>query len=337
MKITRELKLGLLFVITLFLLGWGIEFLKGKNVFSNDKEFYGVYNRIEGLLVANPVTVNGFEVGQVTDIGFTEDYSGKILVTMSVKEDFALPENSVARIYSSDIMGSKGVALVIGDSKNAAQSGDTLITSVEGGIAEAVNEQVRPIKNKAENLLLSMDTVVTVIQDLFNEKTRDDLSKSFSNINQTLQYMKNTTYNIDTLMTSERDRLAMIIGNLEGITRNIDSKKTAIGNTIDNLSAISDTLAGANLSKTLSRANQSIDQMNEILKKVNAGEGSAGKLINNDSLYDNLQAASHELNMLMLDMKLNPQRYVHFSVFGRGNKKNKYQPPKEDQIETSEE
>lgn len=337
MKITRELKLGLLFVFTLFLLGWGIEFLKGKNVFSNDKEFYGVYNRIEGLLVANPVTVNGFEVGQVTDIGFTEDYSGKILVTMSVKEDFALPENSVARIYSSDIMGSKGVALVIGDSKNTAQSGDTLKTSVEGGIAEAVNEQVRPIKNKAENLLLSMDTVVTVIQDLFNEKTRDDLSKSFSNINQTLQYMKNTTYNIDTLMTSERDRLAMIIGNLEGITRNIDSKKSAIGNTIDNLSAISDTLAGANLSETLSRANQSIDQLNEILKKVNAGEGSAGKLINNDSLYDNLEAASHELNMLMLDMKLNPQRYVHFSVFGRGNKKNKYQPPKEDQIETSEE
>lgn len=330
MKISRQFKLGILFAVTLFLLGWGIEFLKGKNLFSNARTYFGVYERIEGLLVANPVTVNGFEVGQVTRIGFTDDNSGKILVEMEVKRDFDLPANSIARIYSSDLMGSKAIALERGSSKTLAKDSDTLRTGVEGSIKDAVNEQVRPIKNKAENLMLSIDTVVTVIQDVFNPKTRDDLAKSFTSIEQTLASLKNTSYNIDTLVTAESNRLAMIIGNLESITRNIDSKGGEINNTIDNLSAISDTLANAKLSKTLNKANSSLEQITALLDKVNQGEGTAGKLLTNDSLYRNLESASHELNMLLRDIKLHPQRYVHFSVFGRGNKRNEYIPPEED-------
>ena len=330
MKISRQFKLGILFAVTLFLLGWGIEFLKGKNLFSDARTYYGVYERIEGLLVANPVTVNGFEVGQVTSIGFTDDNTGKILVEMEVKRDFDLPANSIARIYSSDLMGSKAIALERGSSKTLAKDSDTLRTGVEGSIKDAVNEQVRPIKNKAENLMLSIDTVVTVIQDVFNPKTRDDLAKSFTSIEQTLASLKNTSYNIDTLVTAESNRLAMIIGNLESITRNIDSKGDEINNTINNLSAISDTLANAKLSKTLNKANSSLEQITMLLDKVNQGEGTAGKLLTNDTLYENLESASHELNMLLRDIKLHPQRYVHFSVFGRGNKRNEYIPPEED-------
>jgi phospholipid/cholesterol/gamma-HCH transport system substrate-binding protein len=331
LKISREFKLGVLFVITLFLLGWGINFLKGKNFFSNTRTFYGVYNSIEGLLKANPVTVNGFEVGQVTDIDFTNDNTGRILVAMEVKSDFNVPKNTTARIYSSDIMGSKAINLQLGDSKTIAQPNDTLKTSVESSIKDAVNEQVRPIKNKAENLMLSIDTVVTVIQDVFNKQTRDELANSFTSINQSLEYLKNTTYNIDTLVSTERNRLAMIIGNLEAITRNIEAKESDINNTITNLSAISDTLANAELSKTLHRANSSIEQFTAILEKVNNGDGSAASFLNNDTLYRNLESASHEMNMLLRDMKLHPQRYVHFSVFGRGNKRNEYIPPEEDQ------
>ena len=331
MKISKEFKLGLLFVTTLVLLGWGVSFLKGKNIFSNNREFYGVYTQIEGLLVANPVTVNGMEVGQVTDIGFTEDNTGRIIVTMEVQNDFIIPENTVARIYSSDIMGSKAVALNLGTASSQASEGDTLRTSVEGGIKEAVNQQVAPIKRKAENLLSSIDTVVTVIQEVFNDKTRRGLENSFANIEQSLAYLKSTTYNIDTLVTSERDRLAMIVGNLESITRNIDAKEGEINNVINNLSSVSDSIANADISTTLKKANQSIDQITAITQKLNEGQGSAGKLLNNDSLYNNLEAATHELNMLLLDMKLHPQRYVHFSVFGRGNKRNEYTPPEEEE------
>lgn len=331
MKISKEFKLGLLFVVTLGLLGWGVSFLKGKNIFSNNREFYGVYTQIEGLLVANPVTVNGMEVGQVTDIGFTGDNTGRIIITMEVQNDFNIPENTVARIYSSDIMGSKAVALNLGNSSSQATSGDTLRASVEGGIKEAVNQQVAPIKRKAENLLLSIDTVVTVIQEVFNERTRQGLENSFASIEQSLAYLKSTTYNIDTLVTSERDRLAMIVGNLEAITRNIDAKEGEINNVINNLSIVSDSIANADISTTLKKANQSIDQITAITQKLNEGQGSAGKLLNNDSLYNNLEAATNELNMLLLDIKLHPKRYVHFSVFGRGNKRNKYTPPNEEE------
>ncbi|MGM0565236.1 MAG: MlaD family protein [Bacteroidota bacterium] len=329
MKISKQFKLGLLFAVTLFLLGWGIEFLKGKNLFSNAKTYYGIYERIEGLLVANPITVNGFEVGQVTNIEFTDDNTGKILVEMEVKKDFDLPANSTARIYSSDLMGSKAIAIERGSSEALAKDKDTLRTGVEGSIKDAVNEQVRPIKNKAENLMLSIDTVVTVIQDVFNPKTRDELAKSFTSIEQTLASLKNTSYNIDTLVTTESNRLAMIIGNLESITRNIDSKGDEINNTIDNLSNISDTLANAKLSTTLNKANSSLEQITMLLDKVNQGEGTAGKLLTNDTLYQNLESASNELNMLLRDIKLHPKRYLHFSVFGRGNKRNEYIPPEE--------
>jgi phospholipid/cholesterol/gamma-HCH transport system substrate-binding protein len=329
LKISKEFKLGVLFLTTLLLLGWGISFLKGKNIFSNNREFYGVYDQVEGLLVANPVTVNGFEVGQVTDIAFTEDNTGNIIVTMEVKNDFIVPKNTVARIYSSDIMGSKAIALNLGSSQETALPGDTLTASVESGLREAVNEQVRPIKVKAENLLMSIDSVVTVVQDVFNPRARDDLAKSFKSISEAMEYLKSTTYNLDTLVTSERDRLAMIVGNLESITRNIDSKEDKINNVINNLSTVSDSIANADISTTLKKANQSIDQITAITQKLNEGQGSAGKLLNNDSLYNNLEAATHELNMLLLDMKLHPQRYVHFSVFGRGNKRNEYIPPEE--------
>jgi phospholipid/cholesterol/gamma-HCH transport system substrate-binding protein len=332
MKHKKEILLGLFFITALLLLGWGIEYLNGKNIFRKSTYYHAVYNRIEGLLEANPVTVNGFTVGQVTDIAFAEDGVGKILVTFELKEELALPKNSIARIYSSDIMGSKAIALVLGDAKELAQAGDTLNTEVEGGIKEAVNKQVEPIKRKAENLLASLDTMVTVIQGVLNENTRRKLNRSFTNIEKSLDYLKNTTYNLDTLVTSEKDRLAMIVANLESITRNIDSKEDKVNNIINNLSSLSDTLASTDISTTLANTNQTLKDLSQIFNKLNGGAGTAGQLLNNDTLYRNLEAATAELNMLLLDMKLNPRRYVHFSVFGRGKKKNEYQPPTEEEM-----
>lgn len=333
MKIKKEFKLGLLFIVALLLLGWGISYLKGSDILFRGSRYYAVYSHIEGLLVANPVTVNGFEVGQVTDIDFASAEKGSILVEMEVNEDIDIPKNTVARIYSSDLMGSKAVALSLGNSKNYAQSGDTLSGSVEGSIKEAVNKQVQPIKQKAENLLLSVDTVVTAIQTVFNQNSRDKISRSLGSIEKSLTYLENTTYNLDTLMRSEKDRLAMIIGNIENITRNLDSKERQINHTIDNLSAISDTLATANISETLHKTNETLKELTSVMTKVNQGEGTAGMLLNNDTLYRNLESASHELNMLLRDMKLNPGRYVHFSIFGRSAKRNKYVPPEEDKKE----
>ncbi|MCF8308275.1 MAG: MlaD family protein [Bacteroidales bacterium] len=331
MKRKKEFQLGLLFVVALALLGWGISYLKGSDVLFGGTRYYAVYNHIQGLLVANPVTINGYEVGQVTNIDFASRAKGNVVVELEVNEDVDIPENSKAKIYSSDLMGSKAVSIELGDAPRIATHGDTLSSTVEGSIKEAVNKQVQPIKQKAEDLLLSVDTVVKAVQTVFKPSSRQKINNSLSSIENTLQYLESTTYNLDTLMKSERNRLSMIVGNIENITRNLDSKEAEINNTLDNLSAISDTLAGANISKTLHKTNKSLKQLTSIISKVNEGEGTAGMLINNDTLYRNLQSATRELNMLVKDMKHNPHRYLHFSIFGGGQKP--YVPPEEKEKE----
>lgn len=317
-------------MVALGLLGWGISYLKGSDILFGGSRYYAVYDHIEGLLVANPVTVNGFEVGQVTSIDFASKKKGSVLVELEVKEDIKIPENSVARIYSSDLMGSKAVSIELSESNQYVNKGDTLKSSVESSIKEAVNKQVQPIKQKAEDLLLSVDTVVTAIQTVFNQSSRERISRSLESVENTVKYLENTTYNMDTLMQAERSRLAMIVGNIENISRNLDDNQDKINRTLTNLAAVSDTLAQAEISTTLKNTNQTLEQLTAVMSKVNQGEGSAGMLINNDTLYRNLQSASHELKMLLKDMKLNPQRYVHFSIFGRGKKQNKYVPPEEE-------
>ena len=329
MKIKKEFQLGLLFVFALGLLGWGINYLKGSDILFGGEKYYAVYDHIEGLLVANPVTVNGFEVGQVTSIDFASEAKGSVLVEFEVNEDIAIPQNSIARIYSSDIMGSKAVQIQLGDSKKVVQTGDTLRSSVEASISEAVNKQVQPIKQKAENLISSVDTVVTAIHTVFNKKSREKISKSLASIENTVKYLESTTHSLDTLMKAERSRLAMIVGNIENITRNLNDNEDKINRTLTNLAAVSDTLAHADISTTLKNTNQTLEQLTAVMNKINEGEGSAGMLINNDTLYRNLQSASFELKMLLKDMKLNPQRYVHFSIFGRGKKQNQYVAPEE--------
>lgn len=331
MKIRKEFQLGLLFVLAMGLLGWGISYMKGSDILFRGSRYYAVYDHIQGLLVANPVTVNGFEVGQVTSIDFASEKKGSVLVEMEINEDIQIPKNSVARIYSSDLMGSKAVSIKLGDAAGYAKTGDTLSSSVESSIKEAVNKQVQPIKQKAENLLLSVDTVVTAIQTLFNEKSRQKINRSFESVENTVKYLENTTYNLDTLMKAERSRLAMIVGNIEKITRNLDSNEEEINRTLANLATVSDTLAQADISTTLKKTNQTLEELTSVMNKVNQGEGTAGMLVNNDTLYRNLETASYELKMLLKDMKLNPQRYVHFSIFGRGKKQNQYVAPEEGQ------
>jgi phospholipid/cholesterol/gamma-HCH transport system substrate-binding protein len=176
--------------------------------------------------------------------------------------------------------------------------------------------------------MLSIDSVLVIIKSIFNENTQKNLEQSFESIRYTIQNLEHTTYNIDTLVVTQRVKLANIIGNVESISLNIKKNNDKISNIITNFSSISDTLAKAKIASTIENANKSLKSFSEIIDKINRGEGSLGMLVNNDSLYNNLNGASKQLNELVEDVKLNPQRYVNISVFGGGKKKNKYEAPK---------
>ena len=315
MKLSREFIVGIVFVVAIALFIWGYNYLKGWDVFTKQKSFFGIYNQVNGLMKANPVSINGLNVGQVKNLYFEDNYSGRIVVEIVVTSDFPIPVNSIAKIYSSDIMGSKAIEIVLGNSTVIAVAGDTLLTSIEAGLKEEVNRQVQPIKKKAEDLLATIDSVVTVISEIFNENARRNLTQSFESIKNTLEAIQSASYEIDTLVTVERNRLADILTNIESITKNLDKNKDNINNIISNFSAISDTLAKAEIPKTFNNANIALKNIAEIADKINKGEGTIGMLIHNDSLYYQLEKSAADLNKLLEDIRKNPRKYVRFSLF----------------------
>ncbi len=294
---------------------WGFNFLKGTDVFSNQRTFYAVYPRVEGLVQSNPVVINGVKVGQVDQIAFLPDYSGQICVRMMITSDFPIPKNSIAHIFSADLMGSKSVSIQLGNSTELCQSGDTLKASQEASLKDQVNMQVAPIKKKAEEMMNSVDSVLTALKSVFNKESRRNLAESFQSIRRTIHNIESTTNQVDTLIYDQKGRLISILANIDDITGNLKDNNETFNRIITNMATISDTLVYAELPQTFIRINETVMQMNDILTKINTGQGTIGKLVSNDTLYYKFQESSENLNKLLIDMKAHPERYVKFSIF----------------------
>lgn len=328
MKIRREIRIGFVVLAGLALLFWGINFLKGRNLLANDRSFFAIYEEVNGLEVASPVVLNGLKIGQVEEISFLpDDPEAKLLVKILIKNDIEIPVNSFAHIFSSDIVGSKAIEVRRGDSTQLLMPGDTFLTSIAFSLQEEVSVQMLPLKLKAEALIQSFDSVLAVIQYVFNDATRDNLAKSFESVKLTIQNLESTSYNIDTLVAGQRNRLALIVDNVTSISTNIRENNDKLNNVITNFSEVSDTLAALDFAKTIYLTNASLSELNDAVTKVNTGQGTLGMLVNNDSLYINIERSANELELLLEDMRINPQRYIHFSVFGRGPKQNRYYAP----------
>lgn len=242
---------------------------------------------------------------------------------MVVDANVPIPKNSKAVIISSDILGSKAIQLDFSKEKSLAQNNDTLPGAMELSITEEVTRQVAPIREKTENLLNSMDSLITVVHSILNAETQQNLIKSFESIKHTIQTLEHATIKVDTLVSAEQSRLRNIFSNVESISQNLKNNNAQISNIIKNFSQISDTLAQAHLAQTLNSTRKSLEQFSEVMNKVNKGKGSMGQLFNNDSLYNGLAASADNLNKLMIDFKENPKRYVNFSIFGGGGSSKK--------------
>jgi len=270
--------------------------------------------------------INGVKVGEVRDISFI-GVKGRVLVEFAVRSNIKIPLNSLAQIYNSDVLGSKAIEILLGDSTVMAKSGDTLKSNIQPSISEEVSYQMLPLKKKAESMMSSMDSVLAVIQYIFNEKTRENLQRSFESIKYAIKNIENTSYNLDTLVSTQRNRLTIIFSNIESITNNFKNNNSKLTNIINNFSTLSDTLAKVKFVNTINKADAVLSNFTDITNKINSGKGSLGLLINNDSLYVELAKSSKDLNLLLEDVRLNPQRYVHFSVFAKNPKKNQYVAP----------
>jgi phospholipid/cholesterol/gamma-HCH transport system substrate-binding protein len=309
LKISREFKTGVVAVGVIALFIWGYNYMKGLNLFDGPlKTFYTAYNNVQGLNTASVVTINGVEVGKVVDISFNKspEKRGQLIVEFSVENDFEFSKNSVAKIYSASLMGGKSLAVVPSYEGETAVAGDFLQGEIESDIFSSVTEKLNPLQAKVENVIVSADSLMVGLNEVLDVKTRNNLKLSIEELNATVTNFKELSHSVNQLVKSNNKSISETLENANVMT--------------SNLAKLSDTLVNANIGLTIKNLEDTIISLNEILKSAEKGNGTLGKLLNDDAMYTNLTNASKELEELLNEMKLHPKRFVHFSLFGKKDK-----------------
>ena len=313
MKITREVKTAVLVLSAIALLIFGYYFLKGNNLLDGSRTFYAVYDDVEGLARSSKVTINGLQVGKVTDIQII-DSRGNLAITFTVENDFEFSKNSIARIYGGGIIGGKSLAIVpTYEQGQMAKDGDTLNSEIEEGLLELVNDRLTPLQKKIENVIVSVDSLVNGFNEILNPNTRQNLRNSFASLDRTMASLENTSGTLNGILTDNKPKLDRTFTNLDEMSYNFNS--------------FSDSLAEVNLAGIVNDFEEIAADLKNVAAKANSTDGTVGKLLNDPKVYDNLDRATKQLEQLLQDVKLNPKRYVHISVFGKRNKD--YKPPKD--------
>jgi phospholipid/cholesterol/gamma-HCH transport system substrate-binding protein len=303
MKLRKEVRIGLIITIVIAVFIWGLNFLKGRNIFTASTQYYAIFTDIGGLQKSSIVSASGYNIGQVSEIDFLPGRTNHILVEISINRNFKISKNTVVEIYSIDFMGSKAVNLILGNSPELAHENDTLLSRFDGDLNTLVSKKLMPLKDKAENLIVSIDSVMTIIRHTFTPETQKDIRESIASLKD--------------LLKSQKIKVQAILENFESISENIQKSNKAITNTIDNLSQVSDSLAAADIKGAIDKTKAVLAKTDQILAKINDGKGTLGQMVNNDSLYLTIEKTLKDIDSLVTDLNRNPKRYVHFSVFGR--------------------
>ena len=301
MKFKKEAKIAVIVTLIMFLFLWGHNFVKGKNLFSSYNYYQAYFEKVDGLQISNAVTINGLVVGLVSDMGFASEKLDRLIVEIGVKNGFKIPDNSVMMI-TSDLLGSKSVDLILGDSKTIVKDGGFLPGSTAPDLIETITGQLIPVADKAAQLMASIDSLMQILHHTFD----DDLQKNIQSI----------VANVEQLVAGERKKISAILTNFESVSGNLQKSNEDISKLIANLNSFSETLAASDVKNTVDNANRSLTQLNTLLANINEGQGTLGKFARDDSAYIYLQRSLDDLDKLLIDLRENPKNYVHFSLFG---------------------
>lgn len=313
MKLSREIKAALLVLTSILIFIWGYSFLKGKDLFSSYVSYFVIYDNVEGLSASSPITLNGLKIGKVNAITIGAD--GKLLVEAQIKTDFPISKNSSLQIYEPGFIGGKQIALVPDyEDTRMAESGDTLKSKVRLGMLAKVGDQLAPMQTKVEHTIVSADSLLTNFNSLMTQKNKENISIAIEELTQTLRTLNKATETMNSMLTNNQ--------------QNIDGIMSELNKTTSNFSKISESLVESDLKGTMQNIEQTMASLDKIMSEIDAGKGTAGKLIKDEQLYTNITKASKELELLLQDLRLNPTRYINVSVFGKKNKP--YKAPAEE-------
>jgi phospholipid/cholesterol/gamma-HCH transport system substrate-binding protein len=317
LKISNETKVGILSTFAIVLLVLGYAYLKGDSFFSNEMILNVEYDYTSGISKSDDVTYRGLAVGKVTSVKIKDTDVNKIIVSFSVAENLQIPIDSRAWIINADLLGEKALDIKLGDSTVFAKHGDYLQGEVERNLSQQISDELIPVKEKIEVMLSNLDSVISAINGFFTVNFQEEVDKNMQNIAAAIENIKNITYNVNVLMESQNDHIDSIMSNVELLTKSLADSRGSLENTLANLSDISDSLAQVNLVQTFNSIDSLAANLAGITDKINRGEGSLGKLLYDDKLYDKLAEASDNLNALLEDMKQHPGRYLSIIRIGK--------------------
>ena len=303
MKLSYEIKTALLVLSGIFLFIVMINYLKSNDIFVSDRSFFAIYDDVEGVSTGTPVTISGFNVGSVQDISFYGD-DAKLLLKFRVENDFQFSSNSIAQIYETGLIGGKALAIIPVNGKNLAVSGDTLKSDIAPGLTELVNDKLSPLQEKIESMVVSADSLLIAINSVFDVETKKNLTTSIENFSATIQSAKKSVDVLEEVLGNNENRLNSIIVNADQSLKNFS-------NLSENFEELD--LVIENLSK-------SSTNINSITNEIKAGNGLVNKVVYDEGFVKSLDQISSNINLLLEDLRMNPKRYVHFSLFGKKNK-----------------
>lgn len=305
MKITREIKTAILVLTSILLFIWGYSFLKGKDLFNNYKTFFVEYSNVEGLTPSAPVTINGLVIGKVKTITIGE--KGNLLVELQLSTDFPISKTSTATLYDGSLIGGKQVAIHPNfKDKTIAENGDYLAGEIEAGLMTSLGDKAAPVIAKVEKLMTSADRLISSFNTVLDAKGQADLKKSLAELSATMEQFHKVALNANVILDENKGQLKGVVSNFNKVSNNFVK--------------ISDSLDKANLGQTVKNLNATLSKVDGLMKGLESGKGTMGKLMKDDALYANLEKTSKELELLLQDVRLYPTRYVNVSVFGKKNK-----------------
>ena len=304
MKLSKEIKTAILVLSGILLFIFIFYYLKGENILDNSKKISAIYDNVEGLAPSAAVTINGHKIGKVQSIHFTKDLSGKLNVNMLIDSDFEFSKNSTAQLYEAGLIGGKAIAIIPAfDGAPNVESGDLLSSDVKPGLTDLVNQRLTPLQEKMETMMVSADTLLVNLNSLFDAQTKSNIKSSIAELSTTIASFKSTSESLNDLVVDNSSSIGQTITNFNKIS--------------EDLTSLSTSLAAADFDTIMADLKSTISSFNQLLSAIENGEGSVGKLMKDEAVYNNLEGATKQLEELLEDMKLNPKRYVHFSLFGK--------------------
>ena len=303
MKLSYEIKTALLVLSGIFLFIVMINYLKSNDIFVSDRSFYAIYHDVEGVSTGTPVTISGFNVGSVQDIRFYGNNS-ELLLKFRVENDFEFSTNSIVQIYETGLIGGKALAIIPVEGKNLAVSGDTLQSDIAPGLTELVNDKLSPLQEKIESMVVSADSLLIAVNSVFDTSTKENLTSSIENFSLTIESAKKSIDVLEKVIGGNENSLNSIINNMDESLKNFSE----LSENFDELDLVIE-----NLSK--SSAN-----INSITSEIKSGDGLVNKVVYDEGFVKSLDEISSNINLLLEDLRMNPKRYVHFSLFGKKNK-----------------